>query len=286
MDQDALERILIAALDTLYAGDHAIIKVDVAERTLCARLAAILQASFKDHAVHAEYNRHGVDPKEIDLPNGDGVLTATRVFPDIIVHQPGHDNENLLVIEVKKSTNLVPDEADLRKLEKIKEQIAYRFAVFLRLPTGQNAARADVRMTWVGPQQRNPSSASITEYPFPWPDEEKGYRVFPQAMEDDALVAFHGTARANLDSIITDGFQFAGSLQSLSFAKQSPSSLSHACGRRSETSPEGVVIAVRFAPPIPRHYVTVETSDIHVYRLDEQPEVIGYCIVPADYVLR
>lgn len=149
MDQDELERVLNAALDTLYAGDQAIIAVDVAERTLCARLAAILQGSFKDHAVHAEYNRHGVHPKEIDLPNADGVLTGTRVFPDIIVHQPGHDDENILVIEVKKSTNVAPDEADLRKLEKIKEQIAYRFAVFLRLPTGQGAVRADVRMTWV-----------------------------------------------------------------------------------------------------------------------------------------
>ncbi|RWI18637.1 MAG: hypothetical protein EOQ92_23005 [Mesorhizobium sp.] len=286
MDQDALERILNTALDKLYAGDQAIIKVDVAERTICARLAAILQASFKDHAVHAEYNRHGVDPKEISLPNADGVLTGTRVFPDIIVHQPGHDDENLLVIEVKKSTNVLPDEADLRKLEKIKEQIAYRFAVFLRLPAGQDAARADVRMTWVGPQLRNLNSASITEYPFPWPDEHKGYQVFPEAMENDDLVAFHGTARANLDSIINNGFQFAGSLQSLSFAKHSPSSLSHACSRRSESSPEGVVIAVRFAPPIPRPYIAVETSDIHVYRLNEQPEVIGYCNVPADYVLR
>jgi hypothetical protein len=74
---------------------------------------------------------------------------ASWIFPDIIVHQPGHDEENLLVIEVTKSTNVVSDEADLRKLEKIKEQIASRFAVFLRLPTGQNAARAGARMIWV-----------------------------------------------------------------------------------------------------------------------------------------
>ncbi|TGQ46936.1 hypothetical protein [Mesorhizobium sp. M00.F.Ca.ET.216.01.1.1] len=278
MDQDALGKILNAALDTLYAGDQAIIKVDVAERTLCARLAAILQASFQDYAVHAEYNRHGVDPKEISLPNADGVLTATRVFPDIIVHQPGHDGDNLLVIEVKKSTNVVPDEADLRKLEKIKEQIAYRFAVFLRLPTGQDAARADVRMTWVGSQQR------ITEYPFPWPDEDKGYRVFPDAMENDDLVAFHGTGRGNLESIIGNRFTFNGPLQSLSFAKESSGALPYACSKRSVASPEGCIIAVRFAPPIPRPYGVVETSVIHVYRLDQQPEVVGYCIVPADYV--
>jgi hypothetical protein len=149
MDKDALEKILNAALDTLYAGDHAIIAVDIAERTLCARLVAILQEYFKDHAVHAEYNRHGVHPKEIDLPDADGVLTSARVNPDIIVHQPGHDDDNILVIEVKKTTNILPDGPDLRKLALIKDQIAYRFAVFLRLPAGEGAGRADVRTIWV-----------------------------------------------------------------------------------------------------------------------------------------
>ncbi|GLS33092.1 hypothetical protein SAMN04488498_13311 [Mesorhizobium albiziae] len=149
MDQDALEKILNAALDALYAHDQPMIVMDVNERTLCARLSAILQNFFHRHSVHAEYNRHGVYPKEIELPNGEGVLTSTRVFPDIIIHQPGHDGENILVIEVKKSTNVMPDETDLRKLEKIKEQIAYCYAVFLRLSAGEGAARANVRMVWV-----------------------------------------------------------------------------------------------------------------------------------------
>jgi hypothetical protein len=128
--------------------------------------------------------------------------------------------------------------------------------------------------------------AEIKEYPFPWPDEHKGYRLFPDELEDDDLVAFHGTARSNLQSIIDGGFRFTGSLQSLSFAKVSSYSLSHACSRRSAASPEGCVLAVRFAPPIPRHFVAVEVSDIHVYQLDQQPIVFAYCIVPADYVFR
>lgn len=127
-------------------------------------------------------------------------------------------------------------------------------------------------------------SASPKEYPFPWPDEKKGYRLFPDDLESDELVAFHGTARAHLDSIIANGFTFAGTLQSLSFAKDSALPLSYASSSRSADSPEGCVIAVRFAPPIPRPGVVVETSVIHVYKLDEQPEVIGYCVIPADYV--
>lgn len=149
MNQEELSKILNAALDSLYAHDEQMIVVDVAERTLCARLAGNLQPYFPEHSTHVEYNRHGVDPKEVDLPNANGDLTATRVFPDIIVHQPRHDRENILVIEVKKSTNPVPDEVDLRKLGKIKEQIGYRFAAFLRLPTGEGAARANVRIVWV-----------------------------------------------------------------------------------------------------------------------------------------
>ncbi|BCH14946.1 hypothetical protein [Mesorhizobium sp. L-2-11] len=130
------------------------------------------------------------------------------------------------------------------------------------------------------------STPTIQESPFPWPDEEKGYHLFPAAMESDSLVAFHGTARSNLAAIVAEGFKFTAKLQSLSFAKESSYALSHACARRSETSPEGCVIAVRFSAPIPRSNVAVETSDIHVYDLAEQPEVIGYCIVPADYVWR
>lgn len=86
MEQEDIERIVTAALTTLYEQNVAILRLDVAERTICARLAALLQPSFNRHEVHTEYNRHGIDPKEIDLPNAQGVLTASRVYPDIIVH--------------------------------------------------------------------------------------------------------------------------------------------------------------------------------------------------------
>lgn len=149
MEREELERILNEALDILYMQGRAIIAVDAAERSICARLAAILQRYFEDLSVDTDYNRHGVYPKEIDLPDADGVLTANLVSPDVIVHTPGHDDGNLLVIEAKKTTNPQPDGPDLRKLEQIKGQIGYRFAAFLRLPAGATAARADVRITWV-----------------------------------------------------------------------------------------------------------------------------------------
>lgn len=120
------------------------------------------------------------------------------------------------------------------------------------------------------------------EYPFEGADEENGYRLFPVDLENDDHVAFHGTAEANIRSIIDNGFTFAGSLQSLSFAKSSTFALKYACDARTEASPNGCVLAVRFVS-LDRPGIMVETSIIHVYKLEEQPKVIGYCVVPANY---
>ncbi len=106
---------MIGALEILYEENLDILKVDVAERTICGQLAGILQQRFDHYAVHLEYNRHGVKPKEIAMPDAQGVLTTSRVSPDIIIHQPGHDEENILVLEAKKTTNAIPDDADLAK---------------------------------------------------------------------------------------------------------------------------------------------------------------------------
>jgi len=149
MEQAEVEAILIEALAALYQEELDIIQLDVGERTICAQLRSILQRSFADHAVHAEYNRHGIFPKEIEMPNAEGMPTLTRVFPDIIVHQPSHDKENLLIIEAKKSTNPVGDDADLAKLNQMKHQLDYSFAAFLRLPTGPAANLNDVRLLWI-----------------------------------------------------------------------------------------------------------------------------------------
>lgn len=57
------------------------------------------------------------------------------------------------------------------------------------------------------------------EYPFKGADEKNRYRLFPNEMENDDLIAFHGTAEINKQSITDNGFTFAATLRSLSFAK-------------------------------------------------------------------
>ncbi len=149
MKHAEIEAILLAALNSLYAEELKTIQIDVGERMICGQLRGILQRYFPGHSVHAEYNRHGLEPKDIEMPNADGEPTTTRVFPDIIVHQPMHDNANLLVIEVKKSTNTLGDGFDLAKLKQMKLQIGYSYAAFIRLSTGQEADIANVQVTWV-----------------------------------------------------------------------------------------------------------------------------------------
>ena len=149
MAQAQIEEIVERAVAALYAEESEILRLDVGERTICACLAAILKRSFYQLSVHVEYNRRGILPKDIELPKSDGTLTHRRVYPDIIVHEPGHDEANLLAIEVKKTTNRLPDELDVFKLRQIKQEIGYQSAVFIRLAAGKDAELENVRYTWI-----------------------------------------------------------------------------------------------------------------------------------------
>lgn len=154
MSRDELEPLVNSALEALYEQELDILVQDVGERTICGSLACLLRPHFPGFRTHVEYNRRGsgVDPKNLEWPDGDGQLTLQRVFPDIIVHQPGHDRSNLLVIEVKKSTNSCSDEHDHAKLRQLCDQLRYQNGLFLRLRTGPGAALQGVVREWfVGP---------------------------------------------------------------------------------------------------------------------------------------
>ncbi len=127
------------ALAVLLEADALLFKVDANERSLTHRLAVHLTPVFPDWDVDCEYNRKGFEQKKIihqlggeDDPN---TTNGSRVFPDIIVHHRTKP-ENLLVIEVKKSTSNESDDADLHKLQLLRVQLGYTHALFLRLACG------------------------------------------------------------------------------------------------------------------------------------------------------
>jgi hypothetical protein len=96
------------AIATLLAEDQYLLVNDVNERSITHKLADYLQREFPDTNVDCEYNKNHDDTKRLRLPPKTDIrsddLDAHTVFPDIIVHKRNTD-ENLLVIEVKKSTN-------------------------------------------------------------------------------------------------------------------------------------------------------------------------------------
>ncbi|MCP1518890.1 hypothetical protein J2Y74_003200 [Pseudomonas migulae] len=133
----------------------------------------------------------------------------------------------------------------------------------------------------------------MTEYPFPWPNETKGYTLFPSDLEDDQLVLFHGTSIDNFEAIINDGFKSGKSigngtdpvnlLGSVSYAKRSNQSLSHVCSARDlHKGGVFVVFATRF-DSIDSPYIANNAIDIHVLDPNIQPSIICYCIIPENY---
>ncbi|NTV46306.1 MAG: hypothetical protein HGB11_07245 [Chlorobiales bacterium] len=136
----------------------------------------------------------------------------------------------------------------------------------------------------------------MQRYEFPWPDSEKGYNLFPQQLEDDPNVLFHGTAAENFDAIVNEGFKSAAELgsgtdpdfklSSISYAKSSNQSLAHVCQIRDKgNGGDYVVFAVEFVS-IQVPGIRNNPIDIHVDNPNIKPTIIGYCEIPSNYVFR
>ena len=136
----------------------------------------------------------------------------------------------------------------------------------------------------------------MQEFPFPWPNADKGYSLFPKSLEDNPNVLFHGTSADNFDSIVNDGLKSAAELgggtnqdyrlNSISYAKNSSQCLGHVCNIR-DNGNEGdyVVFAFEF-DSIEVLGIRINPSDIHVDNPAIRPVAIGYCMVPSDYAFR
>ena len=133
---------------------------------------------------------------------------------------------------------------------------------------------------------------TITRYEMPEDLEATAYCLFPQVLEAHPLVLFHATPMKNFDAIVAGGFKIlnpggapGGGLESVSFAKRSSGSLTHAVTKRQTCPGDSCVFAVQYEK-LDRPGIVDNTSDIHDYTLEPPPQVIGYCIIPATYVHR
>lgn len=126
-----------------------LLEIDANERSMSHHLANYLVPHFVGWDIDCEYNRDGIDdPKMMILPPRKTQpsaldVHARTVYPDIIVHHRGvggADN-NLLVIEVKKSSNGDGDEFeyDRIKLREFQSQLYYQHAYLVTLVVGEIA---------------------------------------------------------------------------------------------------------------------------------------------------
>ena len=135
--KDELERIVKISLKKLRSLDKKLLEIKVNERTITHKLAVYLQQNFPEFNVDCEYNRIEDIVKKIELPkdriNWDDT-EAKIVFPDIIIHKRGIQEDNLLVIEVKKSSNINSGDLDRMKLHTfLQEPYNYAYGLFLRI---------------------------------------------------------------------------------------------------------------------------------------------------------
>ncbi len=72
-----------------------------------------------------------------------GNIEERNVIPDVIVHKR-KTNRNLLAVEVKKIDNRENRFKDEAKLKAFREQLGYRYTLFIDFETGDNPRVANV----------------------------------------------------------------------------------------------------------------------------------------------
>lgn len=138
------------ALERLIEQDLYLFRVDANERSLTHKSACYLQNHMSDWEVDCEYNRDGHDLKELHLPRyrpDDEDSNASTVYPDVIVHKRDTD-QNILVIEFKKTSNPRGRNNDYIKLREFKVQLGYQNALFIELSVRPNPSGVNY-VEWV-----------------------------------------------------------------------------------------------------------------------------------------
>jgi hypothetical protein len=131
MNQADVESALGRALELFLDQERYLLEVDASERSMSHRLAVYLAEVIPDYEVDCEYNRDGFNAKKLHLqPPETNAFDddAVTVFPDIIVHKRGSNNDNLLVVEIKKANSRLGPQFDKSKLTAFRAQLNYKWA--------------------------------------------------------------------------------------------------------------------------------------------------------------
>ncbi len=124
---EEIERLIRAAIETLYGKDRTLISDEAHEQTIAARIILHLQHLLPDWDVDVEFNRQG-EKRETKVD-----ATGTPRKPDIVVHKRGPKGPNLALVLVKCEWNTQPRADDLRVAQSIKQKQGYRAAFLLEI---------------------------------------------------------------------------------------------------------------------------------------------------------
>ena len=134
-------------LDEFVEEQAQLLKNDASEQAISHQLAMKLAPHFRDWHVDCEYNRRmEVVKRLIYAVSPTGEARERNVVPDIIIHRR-MTTDNLLAVEIKKSTNQEHSFKDLAKLAAFREQLGYQNSLFIRFLTGANEAGL-VELDW------------------------------------------------------------------------------------------------------------------------------------------
>lgn len=136
--QKELIGIVDNAIKDFNKNEKYLIENDLSERCICARFAmyltkALYGTNYQDYSVDVEYNR-GAFGKDICAK----IIENKRIIVDLIVHKRGYDHtngfDNLICIEMKKTTNhrgCKADEERLRKMTSYSYGFNYKLAAMI-----------------------------------------------------------------------------------------------------------------------------------------------------------
>lgn len=131
-------------LNEFIIEEHELLEVDISEQAISNRLGRKFESVSQEWSVDCEYNRdHGAIKTLKYALSENGDIEERKVTPDVIVHRR-NTNDNLLAIEVKKVNNRENRFKDKAKLKAFREQLGYKYTLFVDLETGGNPSIANV----------------------------------------------------------------------------------------------------------------------------------------------
>lgn len=148
----SIKRHFQRALCRFLEHDVYLLRHDLAERAMTHKVGEYLQAEFSEHNVDCEYNRNMDGAKRVELPPTDNEEDARSVstYPDIIVHRRGNNDNNLLIVEAKKSNSQYDAGYDERKIRAFSRlPYNYRVGVLLMFTVLSNGDEPSVEWRYL-----------------------------------------------------------------------------------------------------------------------------------------